>query len=158
MPSRLRDFRDQDAPALGHITREAIRVIGPHAYSLEQVEAWSARHTDERSFLKRDQAGATIIVATDERDEAVAYTLIEPDGHLDMLYCHPAYSGKGIANELLSAAENLAQSNDVTRLYTEASELARPAFERAGYTVRHRRDFEIQGVSIHNYAMEKQLI
>ncbi|MBB3032974.1 hypothetical protein [Alteriqipengyuania lutimaris] len=53
-----------------------------------------------------------------------------------------------------------------TRLYTEASELARPAFERAGYHgaferagyhVSHRRDFEVDGVAIHNFAMEKVL-
>ena len=30
-------------------------------------------------------------------------------------------------------------------------------FERAGYTVLQRRDFEVHGVAIHNYAMEKEL-
>ena len=49
----------------------------------------------------------------------------------------------------------------MSRLYTEASELARPAFERAGYVMQHPRDFTIEHdgreVAIHNYAMEKPL-
>jgi putative acetyltransferase len=49
----------------------------------------------------------------------------------------------------------------IGRLFTEASELARPVFERAGYALLHRRDFTIamgdEHIPIHNYAMEKAL-
>ena len=41
--------------------------------------------------------------------------------------------------------------------FTEASEPARSFFARQGFTIRHRRDFELAGVPIHNYAMEKHL-
>lgn len=88
---------------------------------------------------------------------AVAYALLEPDGHLDMLYCASAHAGRGLAARLLSHADEQARSIGVTRLYTEASELARKPFERAGYTVIERRDFELRGIPIHNYAMEKVL-
>lgn len=98
-----------------------------------------------------------IFVACDTGDEPRAYALLEPDGHLDMLYCHPDHTRKGLANELLAHAEMVAHSEGMKRLFTEASELARPAFERAGYAVMHRRDFEVDGVPIHNYAMEKML-
>ncbi len=74
-----------------------------------------------------------------------------------MLYGHPDHTRKGLAERLLEAAEGDAVKLGVSRLYTEASELARPAFERAGYVVQHRRDFEVDGVPIHNYAMEKHL-
>jgi putative acetyltransferase len=49
----------------------------------------------------------------------------------------------------------------LTRLYTEARELARSVFERAGYAVTARRNFTIsfegRAIPSHNYAMEKQL-
>lgn len=102
-----------------------------------------------------------MIVAVDENDRAVAYALLEPDGHLDHLYCHPDHTRRGLADRLLTAAHDLAREIGVTKLYTEASELARPAFERAGYRVIQRREFEIphegRGIPIHNFAMEKVL-
>ncbi len=105
--------------------------------------------------------GHAIFVASDESDAPVGYALLEPDGHLDHLYCHPQHTRQGLADELLAAAEMYAATLGLNRLYTEASELARGAFERAGYAVTHRRDFEIehagQQVPIHNYAMEKTL-
>lgn len=75
-----------------------------------------------------------------------------------MLYCHPDHTRRGLADELLGHAEAYARSLGLSRLFTEASELARPAFERAGYKRQHRRDFEIEGVPIHNYAMQKFLV
>ena len=66
-----------------------------------------------------------------------------------------------MAGVLLAAAEKVARKSGVACLFTEASELARPVFERAGYSVLHRRDFIIvhagADVAIHNYAMEKRL-
>ena len=154
-------FRESDAPALARLTLAAIESIGPRGYTAEQVAAWAARHTAPERFTERARAGARTCVAVDDADTPVAYALLEPDGHLDMLYCDPAHSRKGLADRLLAEAEEAARASGVTRPYSEASELARPAFERAGYALTHRRDFEIEGpnhtVPIHNYAMEKPL-
>lgn len=63
---------------------------------------------------------------------------------------------------LLAAAEAAARMRGVTRLFAEASELARQVFARAGYVLLQRRDFTIDHpegpVAIHNYAMEKALV
>jgi putative acetyltransferase len=40
----------------------------------------------------------------------------------------------------------------------EASEPARRFFLKHGFSELHRRNFEIGGVPIHNYAMEKRLV
>lgn len=156
----IRPYRDSDAAALAALTLAAIRETGLRAYSPEQVAAWSGRFSPER-VLEWVARGSTILVAADDAGEAVAYTVLEPDGHLDMLYCDPAHTGKGLGLALLEAAEAVARQQGVTRLFTEASELARPVFARAGYAVRHRRDFTIPSgdseIAIHNYAMEKHL-
>jgi len=157
----IRPFLDSDAEALSAILRGAIAIIGPTAYSVEQVAAWSARAPTPQRFRDSATAGIKIIVATDASNQPVAYALLEPDGHLDHLYCHPEHTRQGLAEQLLVNAEQIAASAGVSRLYTEASELARSAFERAGYSVTHRRNFDIQhlgkAVAIHNYAMEKLL-
>jgi hypothetical protein len=43
------------------------------------------------------------------------------------------------------------------RLYTEARGLALPVFARADFNMIARRDFQIGGVSLHNYGIEKRL-
>jgi putative acetyltransferase len=43
------------------------------------------------------------------------------------------------------------------RLHAEASEAARRFFLKRGFAVVNRRAFEIAGVRIHNYAVEKWL-
>ncbi|MEO1222494.1 MAG: GNAT family N-acetyltransferase [Pseudomonadota bacterium] len=157
MPYSLRPFETGDAPALAALTLEAIRSNGAQAYSPEQVEAWSSGHIDPARFVARAKDGHQIFVMADENGEPAAYALLEPDGHLDMLYCAPAHAGQGLASQLLGHAEKQAHRMGATRLHTEASELARTPFERAGYTLLERRDFELRGIMIHNYAMEKPL-
>lgn len=162
MPYTLRPFRSSDAARLSEIFAEAVRVVGAHGYSPEQVAAWAARSpAAEKRIHERVSQGHWIFAAADEQDIAVAYALLEPDGHLDHLYCHPDHTRRGLANLLLEAAEDQAREWGCAKLYTEASELARPAFERAGYSVTHKRDFTIahegREVPIHNYAMEKSL-
>ncbi|MEO9463095.1 MAG: GNAT family N-acetyltransferase [Marinomonas sp.] len=153
----VRPYKDQDAECLSNICRDAITAIGSHAYSEEQVSAWVARHPGAERYRERVAGGSMIWCAVDGSDNPVAYALLEPDGHLDHLYNHPEHTRQGLAARVLNAAEEHARALGLTRLYTEASELARPAFERAGYTLLQRREFEIEGVAIHNYAMEKHL-
>jgi putative acetyltransferase len=162
-PDQLRPYSfrladDGDAEALSQICRLAIAEIGPHKYSAAQIAAWLARAPAPARFRERLAQHHQIFVAADGEDHPVAYALLEPDGHLDHLYCHPQHSRRGLAARLLAIAEGHARSQNIKLLYTEASELAKAAFERAGYTVTKRRDFAIEGVAIHNYAMEKPLI
>lgn len=162
----LRLYHPGDETWLSQITLAAIREVGPSHYSPQQVEAWASRHPSPERFSTRAEAGAHIVVGIAGIALPVAYALLEVDeagdGHLDMLYCHPDHTRKGLAEALLASCEEHARNFGIPRLYTEASELARAAFERAGYTVTHRRDFTIEGpdgsdVPIHNYAMEKTL-
>ena len=161
MSYSIRRYRDSDAEALSALSLAAIRVVGSHGYSDIQIAAWAGRHGGPAMYQERSAQGHMIFLAVDQNDAPVAYSLLEPNGQRDRLYCHPQHTRKGLAERVLQAAENEARALGLTRLYTEASELARPAFERAGYRVTHRRDFTIEhegrDVAIHNYAMETRL-
>lgn len=160
MAYAIRPFEARDAAAIAALTLAAIRVTALRAYSAQQVTAWSARYSMQ-NLLDGAAKGDAVLVATDAGDNPVAYTVLEMDGHLDMLFCHPDHTGHGLGERLLIEAEVTARSLGLTRITTEASELARPVFQRAGYALLHRRDFAIgpedAPVAIHNYAMEKHL-
>lgn len=161
----LRSYQPGDERWLSQITLDAIRDVGSRHYSPDQVSAWASRHPSPERFAQRAEAGAYIVLAIAGMALPAAYALLERDeagdGHLDMLYCHPDHTRKGLADALLADCEKRAREEGCARIYTEASELAKASFERAGYAVTHRRDFTIEGpagaVPIHNYAMEKRL-
>jgi len=157
----IRPYRDDDAEVLAAILASAITDIGPHAYSPAQVAAWAARHPGARRYRERIADGDVIFVAADADDRPVAYVLLEQDGHIDHLYNHPDHTRRGLATQLLAIATIYARKHGVERLYSEASDLARPAFERAGFAATHKREFTIplgdRGVPIHNWGMEKSL-
>lgn len=156
----IRPYRESDAAAIAALTVAANRATGLRAYSPAQVDAWAARYLVQR-LMDGAAKGDVILVAVNDADMAIAYTVLEQGGHLDMLYCAPEHTGKGLGLALLAEAEAAARQQGVTCLFTEASELARPVFTRAGYALLHRRDFTIPSeageVAIHNYAMEKRL-
>jgi len=156
----IRPYLPQDADAIAELTLAAIRTTALKAYSPEQVAAWAARFSPQR-VLDWAARGDTILVAVDANDAPLAYTVLAEGGIVEMLYCHPAHTGKGLAGALLVALETEARATRVPRLTTEASELAWPIFAKAGFERLHRRDFAIahqgRAVAIHNYAMAKCL-
>lgn len=158
----LRRFATEDAVVLAEITGAAIRQVGLRAYAPEQIAAWADRTPNPAWFRDHHAAKATILVVATATGVPVAYTLLEPGGHVDMLFCHPDHVGHGLGGLLLAELDVAARDAGVARLFTEASELARPVFERAGYTLQHRREFtigpETAPVFIHNYAMEKAFV
>lgn len=151
----IRDFAEGDAPALSALCRASILRLGSRCYSPEQIRAWHDRAPLPKIYPQRVASGAKIFVSETEAGAIAAYALLEPDGHLDRLFCHPDHARHGHASKLLEHVDREAQLLGLARLFTEASEVARPVFVRAGYTVEHRRDFEMSGVAIHNYAMAK---
>ena len=157
----IRPFDSDDAATLCAIFATAVTQIGPRAYDQRQVSAWAARGLDADSYKRRVSSGHVIFVAADGCNLAVGYILVEPDGHVDHLYRHPDYSHRGIADQLLATAEHYARACGIRRLYAEASDPARSAFERAGYQLMRKREFTIahrdRDVPIHNWATEKWL-
>lgn len=154
---RIRPFRDEDAPALAALFHASVHGVAARHYMPAQVRAWSGAPVDPSRFLARAHDGRTLLVAADSRDRPIAYGDVEEDGHIDHLYCAPDHAGTGVAAALYSALEAAARSRGIARLYVEASEPARRFFLKQGFTELRRRDFEIAGVPIHNYAMEKRL-
>jgi putative acetyltransferase len=156
---QLRPYRPEDAVALAELFQRAVREIGARDYSPAQIDAWAGGAVERRaeSLHARLGDGRLVLVAVDEGGAARAFGDLEPDGHIDFLYADPGVAGKGIAAALYDALEAKARQRGIARLYSEASEAARRFFLKKGFRVLHRRDFEVAGVPIHNYLVEKQL-
>lgn len=152
----LRPYSPDDAAALTELYVRSVRHYGPHAYTGEQVTAWAATAEAGRTAMRCGD-GRHVLVAHDDGGQVLGFGDLEPDGHLDMLYIAPEAEGLRVGSLLYAALEDHARGRGLSKIFVEASELARPLFERRGFIVLGRNDLSLQGVAIHNYRMEKTL-
>jgi putative acetyltransferase len=153
----IRAYEPSDAADIADVFYRSVREVAPSDYTAEQVEAWAPRPVDAEHERRRSGDGRLVLVAADQHGHVAAFIDLEPDGHIDRLYCAPEAAGKGIASRLYEAVEVAARNQGIERLFTEASELARRFFERKGFTVVERQDMVLRSVLIHNYRMSKEL-
>lgn len=153
----IRPYRAQDAAALSDLYVRSISGLAPKHYAPEQVAAWSGEAATPEENHDKCSDGRLVLVAVNESDQPLAYIDLEADGHIDMLFCLPEAAGQGVASKLYDALEAHARDLTIARLHVEASEGARAFFARKGFATLNRQDFEIGGVAMHNYAMEKML-
>ena len=153
----IRAFRDADAEPLSDLYRRSVEAIGPRDYAPAQVEAWASLTPSAGRLRDLAADGRLTLVAVDDNDRPLAFGDLEPDGHIHFLYCAPEAAGTGIVADLYAELERRARDAGVARLYAEASEAARRFFLKQGFTVVARREFEVAGIAIHNYAVDKPL-
>lgn len=152
----IRQFEPSDANALAALFHASVRKAGIRDYSAEQVAAWSPSKPDPDRYLRQAE-GRTFLVAVDDDNRPIGYGDLEPDGHIDHLYCRPDVVGTGVGSAIYAAIEAAARLAGIALLFVDASEGARRLFERRGFGVDARHDCTINGVAIHNYRMSKPI-
>ena len=153
----VRSYRGEDAPLLSDLYVRSVRRLAAGDYSARQIDAWAALAPDPARLDALARDGRLRLVSEDAQGAPVAFADLEPDGHIHYFYCAPEAAGTGTAGALYDALEAAARDRGARRLYAEASEGARRFFLKRGFAVLARRDFEVSGVPIHNYAVEKTL-
>ncbi len=150
-------FRPEDAAQIEQVFQASVTQLGPRFYSEAQVKAWAAHGPNVSQILDRNKDGRITFVATDIKQEVLAYGELEPDGHIEHLYARPDAAARDIVSALYDRLEVNAKELGIQTLYTEASEAARRFFLKKEYVDQGRQDFVIQNISIYNYAMTKSL-
>jgi len=155
---RIRPYRPGDASALAGLYAQSVEQLGPRHYSPRQIAAWQTLCPSPETLQAQSLDGRSRLVAVDDADRPLGFIDLAPDGYIQYLYCAPAAAGRGVAGALYAALEREARARGIRRLYAEASEVARGFFIKRGFTSTARREFLIDGVAIHNHAVEKHLV
>ena len=157
MDVSIRPYRPADADLLSELMYRSVHEGAAAFYRHEQRAAWLPRPLGAAEMARRAGDGRVVLVAETADATIVGYADLEPDGHLDHLYCSPDVLGRGVGSRLYDALERRARAAGLRRLRVEASEGARPLFERKGFTLEEQRVQRLNGVLIQNYAMSKDL-
>lgn len=100
----IRQFEPSDADALAALFHASVHKAGIRDYSAEQVAAWSPSKPDPDRYLKQAE-GRTFLVAVDDDNRPIGYGDLEPNGHIDHLYCRPDVVGAGVGSAIYAAIE-----------------------------------------------------
>ncbi len=124
-------------------------------YSTREIAVWtsSSKKTGRWHELVTDQH--TVIIEVD--GETAGFGSVKLIDYIDFMYVLPDYQGQGIAKALLQHLTEWAVEMGAAELYTHASITARGFFKGQGFSVMYRNEVKKDGVTLVNYAMEKNL-
>lgn len=151
-------FRDIDLEDVVTLFYETIHSVNSKDYSQEQLDVWAPY--DEKDIKKetwKDSLNENITYVAKINDKIVGFSDLTHSGHLDRLFVHKDYLGKGIASALVNMLESEARKLKILEIDTEASITAKPFFERLGYKTICLQTVELKGVKLTNYQMVKKI-
>ena len=151
----IRRFRNTDATAVAAVFFEAVTKGTRRHYGAAQRRAWGGEVPRPDLWAARLAAAHTFVAEADDR--VVGFMTVAADGFIDVAFVSPSVMGKGVAWRLYRQCEAEARRLGATRLYADASHLARPFFERQGWRVVTEQTVTIREVALTNFRMEKTL-
>jgi putative acetyltransferase len=151
----LRPMLPDDVPVLAQIFADSIEVLAEDDYGEEQRAAWAARADDIKAFAEKLTSQLTLIATL--AGAPVGFASLKGADHLDMLFVHPEAALQGVATALVDAIEKIAGARGATKITVDASDTARPLFDKRGYRAESRNSVEINGEWLANTTMVKAL-
>jgi putative acetyltransferase len=147
---RIRPFRSDDAPALARVIGDAIAASDPADYGMQHLEPLIEFFTPEA--IERANASRLCLVA-EENGEVVGTGGLQ-EGELVTFFVTPARQRSGVGSALLSAVEEIARKQGLSRLRVGASLAGVAFYERHGYV---RTGEALPGTAGPHVAMGKKL-
>ena len=151
----LRPYLPADARRCAEIFRLSIAELAADEYDEAQRDAWASRADDEPAFAARLQGALTLLALI---DGAVAgFASLKGTDEIDMLFVDPEFARQGAGGVLIEALTKLAQARGAKRLSVDASDSAKPLFERQGFSAERRNLVSIADQWLANTTMAKTL-
>jgi putative acetyltransferase len=151
----LRPYLAADLPLLSEIRFAAIEELTGEDYDEAQRRAWASAADDEEPFAQSLEKGLTLVALIG--GGPVGFIALQDGGLIDQLYVHPSVARTGVASALVDAIEKLAAARGTAMLVADASDTAKPLFEKRGFVAERRNTIEIEGEYLGNTRMTKAL-
>jgi putative acetyltransferase len=151
----LRPYVPADEKRCAEIFRASIEELAAEDYDADQREAWASQADDEAAFGARLSDALTLLAVIDGK--IAGFASLKGGEEIDMLFVDPEGARQGVGRALVDALTKLARARGAKRLTTEASEVAKPLFERQGFTAQKRNLVRVGDQWLANTTMTKTL-
>ena len=152
---QIRPYTEADLDAVIALFTAAVHQGAAADYTAEQRAAW-APMPPERAVWQQRLGETQVLLATDAAALA-GFVGWRDNGHIVFLFTHPDQLRKGVASALYLRVEAALRQQGVTRLYTEASRVARPFFARQGFHQEAAESVLRNGVTLPRFRMVKAI-
>jgi putative acetyltransferase len=153
-PRQFRWATAADSDLLADIMFDAVR-NGESHYTEEQRAAWVPAPRSGAEWCERLDRQDIVIAEQDGR--AVGFVSLADGGYVDFAYIRPEAQHTGLFRQLVTHIVNRAVEKGEPLLWTHASLMAEPAFEKLGFSFRKRERVHIGDQSFDRCEMEKPL-
>lgn len=150
----LRRYKPGDAGALAAVYYDAVR-NGAGSYTEEQRAAWAPRIPDADEFGAR--LASMFVMIAEVRGKPIGFMAMQPDGYIDLVFVLHKNRSQGAFRQLYETIETHARGNNLCRLWTHASLMAKPAFAARGFRVIRYERVVRSGQTLDRAGMEKLL-
>ncbi|SJN55341.1 putative N-acetyltransferase YafP [Vibrio ruber DSM 16370] len=151
----IQTYSPEWAREIADLFYQSVHAIDPAIYTPEQKAAWAPAPVNYALWSERLSIKKPFVAIID--NHVAGFIELDSDGHIDCTYTHPNFQGIGVASSLYEHLLSQAKEAGMTRLYVEASLIAKPFFERRGFTVVKQNEVQRNGESLINFSMEMYL-
>lgn len=155
MALKIRSYTAADFEEVVNIFTTSVHQLAFEHYDDRQRLAWAPLPPDIKYWTKRLNNVQTLVA--EENGELLGFVSYEADGHIDLLFTSPKHARKGVATALYQEVESVLTNNGVKKLFTEASLVALPFFERKGFTIEGEEIVKRVGAELRRFGMSKVL-
>lgn len=149
-------FNEVDTEEIVSLFYETIHSVNVKDYSQIELDVWAPKKESKINSWKVSLSQNISFVAK-VHHKIVGFSDLTYQGHLDRLYVHKDYQGKGIATALVDKLESEAKKLKLLEIDTDASITAKPFFEHKGYKIVCSQTVERKGVKLTNFKMVKKI-
>lgn len=133
---QIRSFKSSDIHAIQELVHATIHTINKRDYSPAHLAIWAPANKSAESWLELNHRIAYVV---EDNGVIVGFGSMFSDGHLDHMYTHKDFQGRGIGRMIVEKLESEARSRGLQEIHTDASVTAHPFFEKMGFIVKRKK-------------------
>lgn len=152
---QIQPYNESRSIEIADLFHRSVHAVNTECYSAKQKEAWAPTPPDYTFWRERLKVKRPFMALVN--DVLAGFIELEPDGHIDCMYTHPKFQGKGVASILYDYVENIAKTKGLMHLCVEASKVAKPFFEQRGFETTCQNQVQRRGVTLVNFSMQKRI-
>ena len=154
----IRRIVESDFYPMATLFYRAVHIGAAALYSEEQRTAWAPDVPDCETLSARLREQTVFVAETPTQPGTpIGFMTLSDSGLIDMAFVDPDWAGRGVGGRLHDAVLKLASDRNLESLTTEASLIARPFFEKQGWSVIRSQTVQRDGVDLQNFLMRRAI-